>query len=158
MALIALFIMYSLYFLLKHWQVGITYQSTPSMPEGYYLTYKVKSIQRENNVIFMPNQKTEKFIIQHGWLPEGIPLLKRVIGIPGDKLCIKHHMVYINNKRVAVAKLKDNKGEALPIFTYCGEIQPDYYFVQGISSPNSFDSRYYGLIKREQIISKAVKL
>ena len=30
--------------------------------------------------------------------------------------------------------------------------------MQGIGNPHSFDSRYYGLVRKDQIRSKAVKL
>ena len=144
--------------LLKLCRFGFIYQVTHSMPEGVYMTYYPFSIKRNDNVVFVPNAKTEHFIVSRGWLPANVPLLKKVVGVPGDYLCIKDETVYINQVKVATIYQKDRQGNPLPIFNYCGKINQNKYFMQGVANPYSFDSRYYGLVSKKQIISKAVQL
>ena len=157
-AMIFVIIAYSLYFVLRYFNISVIKQVTLSMPEGYYLTYSTQDITRDDNVLFKPNERIQQFIVDHGWLPKGVPLLKRIVGIPGDKLCIKQQKVSINNKTIAIITDKDSKGNLLPVFQFCGVIARNQYFVQGIANDHSFDSRYYGLILGNQIISKAIKL
>lgn len=157
-AMIFVAIAYSLYFVLHYFNIGLIKQVTPSMPKGYYLTYRTEDIGRNDDVLFQPNEKTQQFIVGHGWLPKGVPLLKRIVGIQGDRLCIKQQQVVLNNKTIASIKDKDIKGNQLPQFQFCGVIAHNQYFVQGIANDHSFDSRYYGLISGNQIISKAIKL
>ena len=157
-AMMFVIIAYGLYFILRYFDIGVIKQFTPSMPEGYYLTYYTQNITRDDDVLFKPNEHIQQFIVDHGWLPKGVPLLKRIVGIPGDKLCIKQRKVAINNKTIAIIKHKDSQGNPLPVFQFCGVIARNQYFVQGIANDHSFDSRYYGLISSNQIISKAIKL
>ncbi len=156
--IVSVLLMYAIYVLLQYYHVGIIKQLTPSMPEGYYLTYYTNKIERKDDVVFWPNQKTQDLIVKRKWLAKGVPLLKQVVGVPGDQLCIKDHKVYLNTKEIAKIERFDDQHRMLPVFRYCGIIPKAHYFMQGISNPKSFDSRYYGLISKAQITAKAVKL
>ena len=151
-------ILYITVLILKYLHIGFIKQVTPSMPEGWYFTYPTDELQKGDNVVFIPNKQTEDYILSRKWLPRNIPLLKKIVGIPGDYLCIKEGATYINEKWVAKIYSQDSNGDALPVFKYCANIPKDQYFMQGIGNPHSFDSRYYGLVRKDQIRSKAVKL
>ncbi|MFZ9035033.1 MAG: signal peptidase I [Francisellaceae bacterium] len=157
-ALFGLLLLFALVKLLDYFAIGISYQGTASMPEGYYLTYPVGAIRRGDVVLFQPDSKLQRYILKRGWLQKPIPLLKEVVGIPGDWLCIEDKVVYINKHKIAIIKTRDNKNRPLAHFHFCGRIPPSNYFLEGISDPDSFDSRYYGLIDKTQILSKAVRL
>ena len=75
-------------------------------------------------------------------------LIKRVIGLPGEKIEIKNNKLYINDKFV-----KQNfKYKETEDFVY--KIPKDDYFVMGDNRTNSLDSRYFGSFKRKKIIGK----
>ena len=156
--LAGLAIFYVVLLLLKLLHIGFVHQLTPSMPEGWYFTYPVSSYYRGDNVVFSPDKQTENYILARKWLPKDIPLLKKIVGIPGDFLCIKQQNVYINGELLGKVYEMDDKGNALPVFSFCGKIAKDEYFMQGVANAHSFDSRYYGLVNKAQIMSKAVKL
>ncbi|WP_440617200.1 signal peptidase I [Cysteiniphilum sp. 6C5] len=151
-------ILYALLWLLKVLHIGFIQQLTPSMPEGWYFTYPVADYHKGDNVVFIPNQQTEHYILTRKWLPRNIPLLKKIVGVPGDLLCIKGQNVYINEQWIGKIYQTDGKGNMLPVFQFCGKIPKGRYFMQGVANPHSFDSRYYGLVDKSQIMSKAVKL
>lgn len=157
-ALIFVLVMYVFYFAFKYFHIALVKQPTPSMPEGYYLTYPAFALKNGDNVLFYPDAKTEALIVKRHWLPEHVTLLKKIVGVPGDHLCIKDQKVYINGRLQALVWKHDEKGHPLPVFRYCGKIKQGDYFVEGVADPRSFDSRYYGLVSRQQIISKAVKI
>ncbi len=77
-------------------------------------------------------------------------LIKRVIGLPGETVEYKNNKLYINNKNVA-----EKFDHGLTNDYILNEKIPEgYYFVVGDNRPISNDSRYIGLIKKEEILGK----
>ena len=85
-------------------------------------------------------------------------LIKRVIGLPGDKIEYKDNILYVNGKKVEekftkkkYERLNDYSIEALEHST----VPKDYYFVLGDNRPNSVDSEELGFIHKDDIRGKA---
>lgn len=81
-------------------------------------------------------------------------IIKRIVGMPGDKIALTNNQLYINDQLLL---------EALPgeIITYPNrqyQLETDEYFVLGDNSKNSLDSRVFGPIKREAIKGRALWL
>ena len=75
-------------------------------------------------------------------------LIKRVIGLPGEKVEYKDNQLYINGK-----KIKDNYGtDVTSDFTF--EVPKDSYFIMGDNRTNSVDSRRLGAFKKNEIKGK----
>jgi len=90
--------------------------------------------------------------------------IKRVIGIPGDKIEIRDKQVYRNgvkldepfiaHKDPAVRMKGDDKRDNVDMFT----VPPDKYFVMGDNRDFSLDSRFWGFVNRDLIRGKALIL
>ena len=82
-------------------------------------------------------------------------LIKRVIGLPGDKITINDGKVYINDKEYDESYLKDGytTGSVNNFKVPKGE-----YFVMGDNRVVSIDSRYseVGCVKKDAIKGKAI--
>lgn len=82
-------------------------------------------------------------------------MIKRIIGLPGDSIEYKDNKLYINGE--VTKEYFETEGItndfSLSELEY-DVIPDDYYFVMGDNRENSLDSRYYGLIKKDQILGK----
>ena len=123
----------------------------PNFQDGEFLltekvTYYTRSPRRGDVVVFMPPvSATDEFI-------------KRVVGLPGERIMIKDGRVYINDKLLPESYvdssvptaggpfLSDNKEYVIP---------GDQYFVLGDNRPNSSDSRYWGPITKKAMSGRA---
>jgi signal peptidase I len=105
--------------------------------------YKTKGPQRGDIVIF----KYPK--------DESVPYIKRVIGLPGEKVEIIGRTLLINGK-----ELKESYVQHIDLSSEWGhwgpvQIPPDHFFLLGDNRDNSFDSRYFGSILRSKFLGKA---
>ena len=108
-------------------------------------SYRIWKIKRGD--IIALNYNGEKFMV------------KRVIGLPGEKVEYKDNVLYINGEAFkesylgsevktedfSVATLKNSESDTIP---------EDMYLVLGDNRENSQDSRDYGLINKKEIIGK----
>lgn len=82
-------------------------------------------------------------------------MVKRIIGLPGEKIEYKDNTLYINDKPYEEEFLKDVKTNDFSIKDLGYDVIPeDMYLVLGDNRENSMDSRDFGLISKEDIIGK----
>ncbi|GAB4112401.1 MAG: signal peptidase I [Candidatus Caldatribacteriota bacterium] len=102
------------------------------------ISYRFESPQRGEIIIFKPPFPTNRNYI------------KRIIGIPGDKIQIINGIVYVNDKQLEEPYVEYQSYENLSTVI----VPEDSYFVLGDNRPNSSDSRYWGFVPRKNIIGK----
>ncbi|MBV9509573.1 MAG: S26 family signal peptidase [Caulobacteraceae bacterium] len=88
----------------------------------------------------------------------GLPLLKTVAAGPGDLVCASSGRLAINRvDRGPIARV-DHQGRPLPQWSGCRPMRPDELFVFSDRVPNSFDSRYFGPVPRNQVLGVYVRV
>ncbi|MFH1643445.1 MAG: signal peptidase I [Patescibacteria group bacterium] len=121
----------------------------PSFANGDYLiidelSYRVSEPNRGDVIVFKyPNNPSQRYI-------------KRIIGLPGEKIEIRANTVIVSTEEGNQAL---NEETYLPVGSPTpGNIvillDDDEYFVLGDNRPVSSDSRSWGALKREYIIGK----
>ena len=109
------------------------------------LVYRFKEPQRGDLLVFsLKNKKTH--------------MVKRLIGMPGEKVEIREGKVYINKKPVSeTLMLKDaaRDDETAALENYGPVNTPESsFFVLGDNMTNSYDSRHFGFIGRAAVIGR----
>ena len=151
-------------FFCREYHIGFSYQQTKSMPIGLYFYMPKTKISRGDDILFKLDVHSERFMVERGYILKPTNLLKRVVAISGDMVCYEKGGINIvnpqNNFHFIIQKYQeDTQGRKLPsIIDGCRLLKKGEYFVIGISSKYSFDSRYFGIIKNSQIIGKAFLL
>ncbi|BAY50236.1 signal peptidase I (plasmid) [Scytonema sp. HK-05] len=109
------------------------------------ISYDFTSPQRGEIVVFNPTKTLQQDNFHDAFI-------KRVIGLPGDKVEVKNGQVYINS-----LPIKENYIEAKPDYNWGPVIVPaNSYLVLGDNRNDSFDSHYWGFVPRNKIIGRAI--
>ncbi|UWG98152.1 signal peptidase I [Dehalobacter sp. DCM] len=107
------------------------------------ITYKVQDITRGDIVVFHPPEYVQA---------KGPDWVKRVIGLPGERVEIKNGMVYINDY-----PLEEDYILEKPTYDYGPIVVPaGTYFVLGDNRNESRDSHEWGVLAKENIIGRVV--
>lgn len=79
----------------------------------------------------------------------GTDVIKRVVAVPGDSVEIKDGIVYVNDEKYSGNY--DYRTDYAGIASEKILLREDEYFILGDNREDSYDSRYYGAIRTENI-------
>jgi len=123
----------------------------PNFPDGEYLltdkvTYRFGEPKRGDVIVFKaPTGNGDEFI-------------KRIIGLPGEKVSVKNGKIYINEKVLDEKYLDASVLTSAGYFLQEGQsvsVPEGEYFVLGDNRPHSSDSRAWGFIAKKKITGRA---
>jgi conjugative transfer signal peptidase TraF len=134
----------------------ILYNASGSAPLGFYRVEN-RLPKRGEMVAMRPPAAIEIALTNFSLLPPGVPLVKRVAAIGGDRVCREKGVVTVNDDVAAEALEQDRDGRSLPYWEGClNLIDGEFFLLQ--PHPNSFDSRYFGPVLRCDVIGTAMPL
>jgi conjugative transfer signal peptidase TraF len=159
MMVIALVLIFAMYFVSVYTRDSYYINLSPSLPYGLYKRSAPVNLKRGDIVIFIPPDYLKTFIYKRHWLPDGWPLMKQIGAMAGDTYCInKDQQFLINGKFVGPVYKVDNQGLPLPKIEGCRTVETGTILPVATHVLNSFDGRYFGTIPLNIIKGKAVPL
>ena len=139
----------------------IVWNATASTPIGLWRVLPAtsrKHLRVGDYVLFWPDRRSAQLFARRGYLPRGVPLLKRVAAVAGQIVCERGGQVSIDGRHVAEALKRDGRGRRLVAWTGCGPLRPGSIFVLIPNVPTSLDGRYFGPTPISSIIGRVTPL
>lgn len=141
-----------------HELVFVAYNPTDSVPPGWYRVGSidnVTSLHVGSIVLARLPADVAAFAGQRGYLPNGVPILKRVGAVAPQAVCVRGQTVLIGGEVVATARTHDGAHRPLQTWTQCRSLAEGELFLLSRMNPASFDSRYFGPIPASAVLGVA---
>src|SRR6266702_8103201 len=131
------------------------WNASESVPLGLYRLRPADKLFVTELVAVQPPEPLATFLDLNGYLPVGIPMLKRVLALPGQKVCRSGLAVSVDAIEMGEARERDGRGRPLPKWQGCRVVDEGEFFVMNWQSANSLDGRYFGFLPVSAVIGRA---
>ena len=122
-----------------------------------------------SDISLAPTGQPQRFdVVTFSSPTDGVRLIKRIVGLPGDVVEMRDEVLYINGVAASDDPLHSNEALSgvshrlqllpqMPALRSFGPVTvpPDQYFMLGDNRDNSADSRYIGPVPRKLLIGRA---
>lgn len=136
----------------------LVWNASASAPLGLYFVQPGARIEGGDLVLAVLPEAPRRLAAERGYLPNGVPLIKRVAALDGDTICAAGAMVSVNGRVVAERLARDRLDRPLPSWSGCHLLDNGEVFLLMESVSDSFDGRYFGPIATAAIIGRLVPL
>ena len=138
--------------------VRIVYNASASVAPGWYRIEPVRgpdSLHVGSIVLARLPAGVAAFAAQRGYLPAGVPILKRIGAVAPQSVCVRDRVVRIDGAIVATVLSHDGVHRSLPTWKHCRPLVEGELFLLSDTHPASFDSRYFGPIAASAVLGIA---
>jgi conjugative transfer signal peptidase TraF len=141
--------------------LGFRFNLTRSLPPGVYRVTPEAAVRGAIVNVCLPREVAE-FAKARGYLGPGScdggvrPLRKAVLALEGDVVTLRLEGIRVNGAAVprSATVPRDSRGRPLPHYP-CGEyrLEAGELWLFSPYRPNAYDSRYFGPVKLERVVS-----
>jgi len=135
----------------------LVWNASASAPVGLYRTVTGPA-KRGDLVLVRPPVDVAALATERGYLPDGVPLIKRVAARAGNHVCAVGGRVFLSGHPPIHRLETDAAGRPLPQWSGCQRLSRDEVFLLMAEAPDSFDSRYFGPVPLASVIGRLVPL
>lgn len=136
----------------------LIWNATASAPIGFYTVEPAERVDVPELVAIMPPEPLAAFMVERGYVGRGVPLLKRVLGLPGQRVCRAGWAITVDGVEMGEALQHDRIGRELPVWQGCRVIGDGEIFLMNWEVRDSLDGRYFGPIPASSVIGRALPL
>lgn len=136
----------------------LVWNVSASTPIGLYGIEPVGVLEVSDLVAVVPPKPLADFMVERGYVGRGVPLMKRVMGLPGQQVCRVGHSIAVDGVPLGDALDRDRMGRGLPVWQGCLRIADGDLFLMNPGVRDSLDGRYFGPVPASAIIGRATPL
>ena len=136
-------------------KVRLLWNASASAPIGLYLIKPDRALEVGDMVAAQAPDGARQLAATRGYVPAGVPLVKGIAATKGSEVCAVQAHILVDGRTVAHRRKHDAHGREMPWWTGCRRLQPGDVLLLN-RAVESFDSRYFGPVKRAAILGKAV--
>ncbi|NHO33741.1 S26 family signal peptidase [Acetobacter fallax] len=136
----------------------LIWNATASTPVGLYRLQSERSLHVGDLIAIRPPADIAATLARGGYLPLGVPLLKPVAALPGQRVCRIGAAVTVDGAVFGEALARDHRGRPLPVWQGCRHVLPGQIFVMNAAVPTSLDGRYFGILPVAAVLGRAQPL
>ena len=136
----------------------LVWNASASVPIGLYDLDPPRHLAVGDLVAVMPDKPLADFMVERGYIGRGVPLLKRVLGLPGQRVCRSGATITVDNVEMGAALERDRMGRDLPVWQGCRIIRDGELFLMNWEIRDSLDGRYFGPVPASSVIGRALPL
>ena len=133
----------------------LIWNTSESVPIGLYRVQPDGMLFVTTLVVAIPPEPLATVLADGGYLPHGVPLLKRILALPGQSVCRNELLISVDGIEIGAARERDSRGHTLPVWQGCRVIADGEVFLMNWNESASFDSRYFGPIPSSAIVGRA---
>lgn len=127
---------------------AVLYNATPSVPTGFYV--RADTPVREGAFVTVrAADVADAYASLRHFTDDGDRFIKRVAARAGVRVCAEGESVTVG-AIAYVRQTHDSAGRTLPTWEGCHVLHAGEVFLMG-ETPDSFDSRYFGIVREDAI-------
>ena len=136
----------------------LVWNASESVPMGLYRVRPAFRLVVTDLVVAFPPEPLATFLADGGYLPHGVPLIKRILALPEQMVCRNGLAITVDGVEVGAAREHDRRGRLLPVWQGCRAVRPGEVFLMNWDEPASLDGRYFGALPLGVVVGRAVPL
>ena len=136
----------------------LVWNASASVPVGLYDLGPPRHLKIGDLVAAMPDKPLADLLVAWGYIGRDVPLMKRVMGLPGQRVCRTGNAVTVDAALLGEALDRDRLGRPLPVWQGCRRIGDGQVFLMNPAVRDSLDGRYFGPLPARTVIGKATPL
>ena len=133
----------------------LAFNASSSAPIGFYRITTGQYHVGDLVLVRLP-ASASRLAEQRGYLPAGVPALKRIAAAEDDSVCLMGVLVIINGRVAAVRLARDANARNMPSWSGCRTLQHRQIFLLN-GQGHSFDGRYFGITSERDVIGRAAR-
>jgi len=135
---------------------ALIWNASASVPIGLYRLLPADRVEVTDLVAVTPPTALAAFLAKRGYLPHGVPLIKRILALSGTTICRRGRAIVADDQPYGEVQERDSRGRPLPVWEGCRTLRDGEVFLMNWNAADSLDGRYFGPLPVSTIVARVV--